>query len=91
MIQRSPILDMRPDGSFQQPPRGNVLFTTKVALGAVLVAAVGGAMLVAALMAWFVSMILPAVVIAGGVAFVALKLRGWQLRRAGGGGPLRRF
>lgn len=82
MVQRPPVLDMRPDGTFRAPPpQGGVLFTTKVALGAGLVAVLGGALLMAALMVWFVSLVLPAVVIAAGVAFVALKLRGWQLRR----------
>lgn len=91
MLQQPPIIDMRPDGSFRAPPRGNAMFTTKVALGAMLVTVVGGALLMAAAMVWLVSMILPAVLIAGGVAFLALKVRGWQVRRTTAEGPLRRF
>lgn len=91
MLQRPPIIDMRPDGSFRAPPRGGMAFTTKVALGAGLVTVIGGALLVAAMMVWVVSMVLPAVLIAAGIAFVALKLRGWQARRSPGAGwPLRR-
>lgn len=93
MERRSPIIDMRPDGTFREAPRaaGTILLTTKVALGAMAVAVVGAGLLAAAVIAWFVSLILPAIVIAGGVAFVAWKLRGWQLRRAMGNGSVRRF
>lgn len=86
MVQRPPIIDMRPDGSFAQPPRSNILFSTKVALGAILVVIVGGGLAVAALAIWFVALILPAVVLAAGIAYIALKLRGWTLRRSPGRG-----
>ena len=92
MVQHRPVIDMRPDGSFAPPPhRPGVLLSTKVALGALAVAVVGGALTVAALAIWLVSLILPAVIVAGGVAYVAWRFRGWQLRRAPGGGPVRRF
>ena len=90
MVQRPPIIDMRPDGSFQAPP-SSVLLSTKVALVAIAVAVVGGGLAIAALAIWFISLILPAVVIAAGVAYAALKFRGWTLRRGPGRGLPGRF
>ena len=91
MVQRPPVIDMRPDGSFPPPPRPTALFTTKVALGAMAVVLVGGSLAVAALAVWLLSLILPALVLAAGVAYVAWKLRAWQLRRAPPPGSVRRF
>lgn len=90
MVQRPPIIDMRPDGSFQAPPRSDILLSTKVALAAMAVVVVGGGLTIAALAVWFISLILPAVVLAAAVAYAALKLRGWTLRRGLARGPLRR-
>ena len=81
MVQRPPIIDMRPDGSFQPPPRSTVLLSTKVALAAMAVVVIGGGLTVAALAIWLVALILPTIVLAAGIAYVALKLRGWTLRR----------
>lgn len=94
MNRRSPIIDMRPDGTFREATHttGTMLLTTKIALGAMVVAVAGAGLLAAAVIAWFVSLILPAIIVAGGVAYVAWKLRGWQLRRGpAGGGPVRRL
>ena len=94
MNRHSPIIDMRPDGTFREAPRatGGLLLSTKVALGALVVAVAGAGLLAAAVIAWVVSLILPAVVVAGGIAYLAWKLRGWQLRRGPlGGGSVRRF
>jgi len=90
MVQRPPIIDMRPDGSFQAPPRSNLLLSTKVALAAIAIVVIGGGLMIAALAIWFISLILPAVVLAAAVAYIALKLRGWTIRRGPPRGPLSR-
>ena len=94
MQRRPPIINMRPDGTFQASPSpdANMLFATKLALGAMAVAVAGAGLLLAAAIAWVVSLILPVVIIAGGVAYAAWRLRGWQLRRGQAGRSfLRRF
>ena len=90
-----PTIDMSPDGTFRAPPRPQRLpFSTKLAVGGVLVAALGASLAVAFLAIWVVSLILPVVIIAGGVAWAAMKYRRWQLLRSQGhggqghGGPL---
>ena len=81
-----PIIDMTPDGAFRAPPRTATPFAAvpmavKVGVIAAAVGVLGLAFTVAALALWVVSMILPVVVIAGAVAWGALKYRRWQLRR----------
>ena len=84
MKQVPPTIDMLPDGSFRVPPRRvGVSFSTRVMLGAVLVAAVGFSIALAALAIWVVSLVLPVVIIAGAVAWVMYKFRRWQLLRGG--------
>ena len=99
MTRTPPILDMRPDGTFQdgtfragpspqpagQPFRAapfRVPVSAKLMIGGALVAAVGVSLAVAFLAIWLVSMILPVVIIAGGVAWAAMRMRRW---RSGGG------
>ena len=85
MVQRPPTIDMLPDGTFRAPPQPpRVPFSLKLGVGAVLVAVVGLSLSVAALAIWFVSLILPVVVIAGVVAWGALRFRRWQLLRGAG-------
>ncbi len=77
-----PTIDMLPDGTFRAPPRPPRLpFSTKLALGGILVAILGASLAVAFLAIWVVSLILPVVIIAGGVAYLAMKYRRWQLLR----------
>ncbi len=78
-----PTLDMTPDGAFRRlpPASGGVPLSFKVLAGAVLVALLAGAISVAALAIWVVSLLLPVIVIAGGVAYAALRYRRWQLLR----------
>ena len=84
MDRTPPTIDMTPDGAFRAPPRRPVMpLSMKVALGAALVAMVGVTMTVAALAIWVVSLILPVVIIAGGVAWAAMRYRRWQLLRGG--------
>ena len=85
-----PTLDMRPDGTFRTPPRPMGLpLSTKLLVGGVLVAIGGLSLAVAFLAIWVVSLILPVVIIAGGIAWAALKWKQWQVRRAPGG-PVQR-
>ena len=77
-----PTIDMLPDGSFRQPPRPSVVpLSAKMMLAAVVVAAVGVSVLVAALAIWVVSMVLPVIVIAGAGAYALYRFRRWQLLR----------
>lgn len=84
MRNNPPTLDMLPDGTFRRPP--TVPFTTKLIVGAVLVAMVAGSIAVAVAALWVLSVILPVVIIAGGVAWLAMK---WQRRSFGGQRDLR--
>jgi hypothetical protein len=88
-----PVIDMTPDGRFREPLRqaglgasGRVPVSVKLLLGAVAVAVLAGTAAVAALALWFVSMLLPLMVIAGGVAYATFKYRQWR-----GGGTASRY
>ncbi len=83
MTRVPPTIDMLPDGSFHVPPqRPMVPLTAKVMLAAVAVAVIGGSIAVAALAIWVVSMILPAIILAGAVAYGLFRYQRWQsLRR----------
>ena len=81
-----PVIDMTPDGRFREPLRqqpgfgagGRVPVSFKLLIGAVVVAVLAGTAAVAALALWVVSMLLPVMVIAGGVAYAAFKYRQWR-------------
>ena len=76
-----PTIDMLPDGTFRTAaPRSRVPLSVKLGLGAAAVAILGLSLTVAALAVYVVSMILPVIVIAGGVAWIAFKVRAWQRR-----------
>ncbi len=73
---------MLPDGRFggnARPPQ--VPFTTKVMVGAAIVAVLGTCLAIAALALWFVSLILPVVLIAAAVAWGMMRFRRWQSGR----------
>ena len=94
MNRPPPIIDMTPDGAFRAAPGPAAPFATvpmavKVGVVAAAVGVLGLAFTVAALALWVVSMILPVVVIAGAVAWGALKYRRWQLRRNPAAPPAR--
>ena len=67
---------MRTDGTFRAPPR--VPFSTKLMIGGALVAVVGASLAVAFVAIWVISLILPAIIIAGGVAWLAYRFRRWK-------------
>lgn len=81
-----PVIDMTPDGRFREPLRqrpgpganGRVPVSFKLLVGAVAVAVLAGTAAVAALALWVVSMLLPVMVVAGGVAYAAFKYRQWR-------------
>ena len=79
---------MMPDGSFRTaPPPGTVPFSTKLVIYGALIAVVGVALAVAFLAIWVVAMLLPVIVIAGGVAYLAMRWRRWQSLRGKGKPP----
>jgi hypothetical protein len=81
-----PVLDMTPDGQFYNPrpaPLAEKLF--RVAL---LVAVIGGALAVAAVVLWFALMLVPVVFVAGLVAYGLFR---WRMWRAGRGFNLSPF
>ena len=77
---------MTPDGRFPEPARQRPAFgaasrvpvSFKLLIGAVVVALLAGTAAVAALALWIVSMLLPVMVVAGGVVYVTLKYRRWR-------------
>ena len=79
-----PVIDMTPDGRFREPLRHpgrggtRVPVSFKLLVGAVIVAVLAGTAAVAALALWVVSMLLPVMLIAGGVAYAAFKYRQWR-------------
>lgn len=89
-----PVIDMTPDGRFREPLRqrpasgsaSRIPASFKLLIGAVVLAALAGTAAVAALALWIVSMLLPLMLIAGGVAYATFKYRQWR-----GGTTPRRF
>lgn len=89
--RQPPTLDMTPDGRFREPLRQPGLgagrglpWSVKLMLGGVAVAVLAGMAAIAALAMWVLSMLLPVMVIAGGVAYAAFKYRQWRHRGARG-------
>ena len=83
MTRMPPTIDMLPDGTFgseRRPPQ--MPFTTKVMVGAAVVAVLGVCLAIAALALWFVSLILPVVIIAAAVAWGMMRFRRWRSGRS---------
>lgn len=72
-------IDMRPDGSFEEPPKPPLM--ARIFFWAVLVATIAGSVVVAALALWFALALIPLVLGAALVAYLAFR---FQLWRAGG-------
>ncbi len=73
------VIDMTPDGAFRVPPRrAGVPLSFKLMVGAGIIAVLAGAASIAALALWVVSLLLPVLVIAAGVAWVSFKYRQWK-------------
>jgi hypothetical protein len=76
------IIDMTPDGDFVSPrprPAGGLAVT--LGLSAAIVAAVAGAIVVAALLLWVASIMIPVALVAGVVAYAAFRFQMWRVRR----------
>ncbi|HTW29650.1 MAG TPA: hypothetical protein VME92_21175 [Acetobacteraceae bacterium] len=77
-----PQIDMTPDGQFvHRPPP----LLSRVALGALVVAALAGLLAGAALALWIAMALIPIAVLAGVVAWVAFRIQRWRGGRAGSG------
>jgi hypothetical protein len=79
-------LDMTPDGEFVAPyvpePRGPGVWAVRLGLAAAVVAAIAGAVVVAALMLWVASVMIPVALIAGVVAYAAFRFQVWRAQRS---------
>lgn len=81
MHQRTPpLLDMTPDGRFRPTPASRVPTSTRILVGAILVAVLAGVVSVAALALWVASMLIPVAVVAVVVAYLTLRYRAWRTR-----------
>ena len=78
-----PVLDMTPEGAFRTPPP--TPWATRILRYAIVVAVVAGGLAVAALALWFALMLIPVVLGAALVAYLAFRWRVWQARKAQGG------
>ncbi|MGI4977842.1 MAG: hypothetical protein ACRYG6_12950 [Janthinobacterium lividum] len=76
----TPTLDMTLDGGFAAP-RARPAWGLRIGGAAALVAVIGLAVIGAALAIWLVATLLPVVLIAGVVAWVAFKVQAWRMRR----------
>jgi hypothetical protein len=79
-------LDMTPDGEFVAPPRGGypgaqAPWSARLLRAAVLVAALGGVVIIAGLALWLALLMIPVVLAAGAIAYGAYRWRLWQARR----------
>lgn len=70
---------MLPDGSFRQPPRAPV--TTRIFVWAAIIAAIAGALSVAAFALWIALVLLPVALAAGVIAWLAMRFQLWRAQR----------
>ncbi len=70
-----PELDLLPDGSYRprRPPMASRIFAW-----AIVIAAVAAALAVAAFALWFALILIPVVVVAGLIAWLALRYQVWR-------------
>jgi hypothetical protein len=79
-------LDMTPEGEFVAPPYGyrggaQAPWSARLLRAAVLVAVLGGMVIMAGLAIWLAVLMIPVVLIAGAVAYGAYRWRLWQMTR----------
>ena len=84
-------LDMTPDGQFRGPAPPSV--AERIFRAAVIVAVIAGGLGLAALAFWFALLLIPVAIVAGLLAWAALRWRVWRAQRSFGGqrDPFRRF
>lgn len=80
MKEDNHIIDMTLQGEFvsSPPPPRRLPLATRIFAWAVLAAVIGGAFTIAALALWFVMMILPFVLGAAAVAYIAYRYQVWR-------------
>jgi hypothetical protein len=78
-------IDMTPSGEFVSPPPGPEsapsLWPLKLAFGAATIAAVAGAVALAAIFLWVASLLIPVAIVAGALAYGAFRYQQWRNRR----------
>lgn len=72
---------MLPDGSFRQPASPPIL--TRIFLWAVAIAVIAGGLAAAAFALWLVLILLPVALLAGAIAWLALRFQLWRARNNG--------
>ena len=77
-----PELDLLPDGSFRprQPP-----IAARIFRWAAIIALVAGGLALAALALWFALILIPVVIVAGLIAWLAFRYQIWRAGRPGAG------
>ena len=80
-------IDMRPDGSFREPQKPPLM--ARIFFWAVLIATIAGSMVVAALALWFALALIPLVLGAALVAYLAFRFQLWRSGGSLGGGRYR--
>ena len=83
MQRRPPTIDLLPDGRVRPAPAGPAL-SLRLLVGAALVAAVASALSLAVIAIWVLSLLIPVAVLAGFVAWAALRWRRWRASLGGG-------
>ena len=77
------IIEMTLDGEFvSPPPPPRTPVAARIMIWAAVAAVIGGAFLIAAVALWFVTMILPFVLGAAAVAYLAYRYQVWRARQA---------
>ena len=81
--QDNRIIEMTLDGEFvSPPPPPRMPVSARIMVWAAIAAVIGGAFLIAAVALWFVTMILPFVLGAAAVAYLAYRYQLWRARQA---------
>ena len=78
--RRPPEIELLPDGSYRprRPPIAGRIFAW-----AVVIAVAAGALAVAAFVLWFALILIPVVVVAGLIAWLAFRYQLWRSRQRG--------
>jgi hypothetical protein len=78
-------IDMTASGEFASPPPGPAparsIWPLKLAFGAATIAAVAGAIALAAIFLWVASLLIPVAIVAGALAYGAFRYQQWRNRR----------
>jgi fatty acid desaturase len=78
--RRPPEIELLPDGSYR-PRRAPV--AARIFAWAIVIAVVAGALAVAALALWFALILIPVVLVAGLIAWLAFRYQLWRARQRG--------